>query len=149
MTSWADAIEEDEDIPPPLPQLKPRLAPPAPDPAEIPGPTHPPSRPAPPAPAPAETPLPTHPPYVAFVGNLPPSASEVQIRELFAALSIEPTGVRLPVDKGTDRHKGFAYVTFADGPTLSSALAAHGHEVMVRAVSHTPRVRCGASRLRT
>lgn len=82
--------------------------------------------------APARAPgLPTQGPFVAYVGNLPFTATEADVRELFGALSIEPTGVKLPIEKGTDKHKGFAYVTFVDGQTLINSLGAHGREVQV------------------
>ncbi|KAG8459415.1 hypothetical protein KFE25_013051 [Diacronema lutheri] len=92
-----------------------------------------PSGPAPAARLAAPVTLPERPPFVAYVSNLPFSSSEADVRALFGALAIEPTGVRLPVEKGSDKHKGFAYVTFQDGPTLLAALHANGGAVQGRA----------------
>ena len=128
---WADA--EEEELPPVRPSA---TAPQAGPPAGV--QQHRADRPqqhqhAPAARAPGAPGIPPNGPFTAFVGNLPFTATEADVRELFGALSIEPTGVKLPIDKDTDKHKGFAYVTFADGQTLINSLGAHGREVQVRA----------------
>jgi cold-inducible RNA-binding protein len=48
-----------------------------------------------------------------FVGNLPYSASEADLRAHFAAVA-EPSHVVMPVDRETGRPRGFAFVEFAD-----------------------------------
>jgi RNA recognition motif-containing protein len=48
-----------------------------------------------------------------FIGNLPYSASEADLRAHFAAIA-EPTHVVMPVDRETGRPRGFAFVEFAD-----------------------------------
>lgn len=135
MSSWADATEE-EPIPPPLPQ------------------SHPPSAQCPPVLAPEPRPavaVPDRPPFCAYVANLPFSATEADVRALFGTLSVQPTGVRLPTDKGSDKHKGFAYCTFQDAPTLLTAIGANGVDVQVsarrdgcglRTGAHAPLARC-------
>lgn len=48
-----------------------------------------------------------------FIGNLPYSASEADLRAHFAAVA-EPSHVAMPVDRDTGRPRGFAFVEFAD-----------------------------------
>src|SRR4051812_20552369 len=48
-----------------------------------------------------------------FIGNLPYSASEADLRPHFAAIA-EPSHVVMPVDRETGRPRGFAFVEFAD-----------------------------------
>ena len=48
-----------------------------------------------------------------FIGNLPYSASEADLRAHFAPIG-EPTHVVMPVDRETGRPRGFAFVEFAD-----------------------------------
>jgi RNA recognition motif-containing protein len=48
-----------------------------------------------------------------FIGNLPYSASEADLRAHFSALA-EPTHVVMPVDRETGRPRGFAFVEFAE-----------------------------------
>jgi RNA recognition motif-containing protein len=48
-----------------------------------------------------------------FIGNLPYSASEADLRAHFAAVA-EPSHVAMPVDRETGRPRGFAFVEFAD-----------------------------------
>jgi len=57
-----------------------------------------------------------------FVGNLPYSASEAEIRAHFATLS-EPQHVAMPVDRETGRPRGFAFVEFADREVAEAAIA--------------------------
>jgi cold-inducible RNA-binding protein len=56
-----------------------------------------------------------------FVGNLPYSASEAEIRAHFATLA-EPSHVAMPVDRETGRPRGFAFVEFADRETAENAI---------------------------
>lgn len=48
-----------------------------------------------------------------FIGNLPYSASEAELRAHFAPVA-EPSHVVMPVDRETGRPRGFAFVEFAD-----------------------------------
>ena len=48
-----------------------------------------------------------------FIGNLPYSASEADLRAHFAAVA-EPSHVAMPVDRETGRPRGFAFVEFTD-----------------------------------
>jgi cold-inducible RNA-binding protein len=48
-----------------------------------------------------------------FIGNLPYSASEADLRAHFSVIA-EPTHVVMPVDRETGRPRGFAFVEFAD-----------------------------------
>jgi RNA recognition motif-containing protein len=48
-----------------------------------------------------------------FIGNLPYSASEADLRAHFSAVA-EPTHVVMPVDRETGRPRGFAFVEFAE-----------------------------------
>jgi cold-inducible RNA-binding protein len=48
-----------------------------------------------------------------FIGNLPYSASEADLRSHFAPIA-EPSHVVMPVDRETGRPRGFAFVEFAD-----------------------------------
>ena len=48
-----------------------------------------------------------------FIGNLPYSASEADLRAHFAAIA-EPSHIVMPVDRETGRPRGFAFVEFAD-----------------------------------
>ena len=48
-----------------------------------------------------------------FIGNLPYSASEADLRAHFAAIA-EPSHVVMPTDRETGRPRGFAFVEFAD-----------------------------------
>jgi RNA recognition motif-containing protein len=48
-----------------------------------------------------------------FIGNLPYSASEADLRAHFAALA-EPSHVVMPVDRETGRPRGFAFVEFTE-----------------------------------
>lgn len=47
-----------------------------------------------------------------FVGNLPYSATEADLREYFSAVA-PPTSIAVPVDRETGRPRGFAFVEFA------------------------------------
>ena len=58
-----------------------------------------------------------------FVGNLPFSATEDQLRTLFAAHG-EVTSVSIVKDKFTDRSRGFAFVEMANGDQATAAIAA-------------------------
>jgi RNA recognition motif-containing protein len=56
-----------------------------------------------------------------FIGNLPYSASEAELREHLALVG-EPTSVVLPVDRETGRPRGFAFVDYADRAVAEEAI---------------------------
>jgi RNA recognition motif-containing protein len=56
------------------------------------------------------------------VGNLPYSADEQQLRELFAAFG-EVVDVRVVTDRDSGRSKGFAFVEMATDEAASKAIA--------------------------
>lgn len=58
-----------------------------------------------------------------YVGNLPFSVSEDQIRDLFAGYGT-PESVRLITDRETGRPKGFGFVEFANDDEARNAMSA-------------------------
>ncbi len=64
-----------------------------------------------------------------FVGNLPFSATEAQLSELFSQHG-EVVSANIVKDKFTDRPRGFAFVEMATGEAATAAIAAlNGHEL--------------------
>merc|ERR1712063_21341 len=61
-----------------------------------------------------------------FVGNLPWSASEDEIREFFGDLEI--SDLRMMTDQQTGNFKGFCYVDFADQQNAEKAFALAGSD---------------------
>jgi RNA recognition motif-containing protein len=60
-----------------------------------------------------------------FVGNLPFSATEGQLNELFAKHG-EVTSTSVVKDRMTDRSRGFAFVEMATSEAATAAIAALG-----------------------
>jgi RNA recognition motif-containing protein len=58
-----------------------------------------------------------------FVGNLPFSATEEQLRDLFAQHG-EVTSAEIVKDRFTERSRGFAFVEMADDAAATAAVAA-------------------------
>jgi RNA recognition motif-containing protein len=58
-----------------------------------------------------------------YVGNLPFTATEDQIRDLFAGYGT-PESVRLITDRETGRAKGFGFVEFANDDEARNAMSA-------------------------
>lgn len=54
-----------------------------------------------------------HPPSRLFVGNLPYDATEVEVKNLFAAVG-SVVSVSLPIERESGRPRGFAFVDFAE-----------------------------------
>ena len=58
-----------------------------------------------------------------YVGNLPFSATEAELRELFAQYG-DVTDVHLPMDREMGRPRGFAFVTMGDATAMNNAIRA-------------------------
>ena len=56
-----------------------------------------------------------------FIGNLPYSATEAELREHLSSVG-EPASVVLPVDRETGRPRGFAFVDYADRAVAEEAI---------------------------
>jgi RNA recognition motif-containing protein len=56
-----------------------------------------------------------------FIGNLPYSATEAELREHLSSVGA-PTSVVLPVDRETGRPRGFAFVDYADRAVAEEAI---------------------------
>lgn len=70
-----------------------------------------------------------------FVGNLPFSATEDQLRGLFSAHG-EVTAVNIITDRFTNRSRGFAFVEMSDDAAAAAAIAAlNQHELDGRALT--------------
>ena len=60
-----------------------------------------------------------------YVGNLPFSATETELRDLFAAHGTVES-VRLMTDRDTGRPRGFGFVEMADGDAVRAIQALNG-----------------------
>jgi RNA recognition motif-containing protein len=56
-----------------------------------------------------------------FIGNLPYSASEAELRQHLSSVG-EPSQVVLPVDRETGRPRGFAFVDYAERAVAEAAI---------------------------
>ncbi|ORX72964.1 RNA-binding domain-containing protein [Linderina pennispora] len=74
--------------------------------------------------------FPTNPPFTSFVGNLPFSVDEDQLRDFFSGV----TTVRLIRDHATERLKGFGYVEFETLEDLKQAVEKDGAEFSGRQI---------------
>jgi RNA recognition motif-containing protein len=63
-----------------------------------------------------------------YIGNLPYSADETQLRELFGADGRTVTSVKIMLDRETGRPRGFAFVEFATAEEAAAAMAALNHK---------------------
>jgi cold-inducible RNA-binding protein len=68
-----------------------------------------------------------------YVGNLPYTINEAQLRDLFAQYG-EIQELALITDRDTGQPKGFAFITFASQQAAEMALAQNGKEVGGRAL---------------
>ena len=65
-----------------------------------------------------------------FVGNLPFSAEEQQIRELFERNDLTVEGVKLITDRDTGRPRGFGFVEMGSSEDADKAIQAlNGYEM--------------------
>jgi len=70
-----------------------------------------------------------------YVGNLPFSATELDVRELFSQHG-DVTDIHLPMDRESGRPRGFAFVTMAAAEQMTSAIKAlHGIDFQGRALT--------------
>lgn len=70
-----------------------------------------------------------------FVGNLPFSATEAQLTELFGKHG-EVSSAAIVKDKFTDRSRGFGFVEMATSEAATAAISAlNGHEMDGRALT--------------
>lgn len=56
-----------------------------------------------------------------FVGNLPYSATEADLREYFSTVA-PPSSIAVPVDRETGRPRGFAFIEYADSDKAHEAI---------------------------
>lgn len=71
-----------------------------------------------------------------YVGNLPFSASEAQIRELFVQNGREVVEVKLVTDRETGRPRGFGFVEMGSSKDAERAIAdLNGHSLDGRALT--------------
>ena len=63
-----------------------------------------------------------------FVGNLPFSANENDLQEMFEQFG-EIDEIRVITDRETGRSRGFAFVTFTEKEAADSALAMNGKDL--------------------
>jgi len=56
-----------------------------------------------------------------FIGNLPYSATEAELREHLSSVGV-PTSVVLPIDRETGRPRGFAFVDYAERAIAEEAI---------------------------
>ena len=68
-----------------------------------------------------------------YVGNLPFSATEAEVRDLFAAHGTVES-VRLMTDRDTGRPRGFGFVEMADGDAARAIQALNGTDFGGRAL---------------
>lgn len=71
-----------------------------------------------------------------YVGNLPFTADEQQVRELFAQNGRTVTEVKLVTDRETGRLRGFGFVEMGSGEEADAAIRAmHGKDFGGRALT--------------
>lgn len=66
-----------------------------------------------------------------FIGNIPYSTTESELESLFQQFGSIET-VKIPIDKKTNRVRGFAFVTFATTEAAEGALSLNGHTLSGR-----------------
>jgi cold-inducible RNA-binding protein len=69
-----------------------------------------------------------------FVGNLPHSTTDEQLRELFVPFGT-PESVKVITDRDTGQSKGFGFVEFGDAEEARRAMSLNGKEVGGRALT--------------
>eukprot|EP01114_Cavostelium_apophysatum_P024625 TRINITY_DN969_c0_g3_i1.p1 TRINITY_DN969_c0_g3~~TRINITY_DN969_c0_g3_i1.p1 ORF type:complete len:559 (+),score=92.46 TRINITY_DN969_c0_g3_i1:62-1738(+) len=71
--------------------------------------------------------------FIAFVGNLPFSTTENDLRRFFE-VKCRILNIRIPLEFKTKRPKGFAYVEFRDAQSLNEAIKLNGQIVQGRRI---------------
>jgi RNA recognition motif-containing protein len=69
-----------------------------------------------------------------FVGNLPRSTTDDQLRQLFAPFGT-PDSVKVITDRDTGQSKGFGFVEFADAEQAKAAMSLNGKDFGGRALT--------------
>lgn len=71
-----------------------------------------------------------------YVGNLPFSVTEADLRQAFAAKGHEISEVKMVLDRDTGQPRGFAFVEVATDAGASQAIASlNGHDLQGRAIT--------------
>ncbi|MEI6242037.1 MAG: RNA-binding protein [Chlamydiota bacterium] len=65
-----------------------------------------------------------------YVGNLPPSFSEQELKDLFAALEVNVISAKLITDRETGRFKGFGFVELSSTDEGQKAITALNGKVI-------------------
>jgi RNA recognition motif-containing protein len=69
-----------------------------------------------------------------FVGNLPHSTTDDQLRELFVQFG-PPDSVKVITDRDTGRSKGFGFVEYANAEHAQAAMSLNGKDFGGRALT--------------
>jgi RNA recognition motif-containing protein len=69
-----------------------------------------------------------------YVGNLPYSISDDQLRDMFAKYGV-PDSATVIMDRSSGQSKGFGFVEFGDAEVAKAALALNGTDFGGRAVT--------------
>ena len=69
-----------------------------------------------------------------FVGNLPHSITDDQLRELFVPFGT-PESAKVITDRDTGQSKGFGFVEFANAEEAKKAMSMNGKDVGGRALT--------------
>lgn len=70
-----------------------------------------------------------------YVGNLPFSATEAELRDIFGQHG-EVTDVSIMMDRDTGRSRGFAFVSMGDAAAMNAAIkSVHGYSMGGRALT--------------
>lgn len=71
-----------------------------------------------------------------YVGNLPYSSTEAELRDMFAATGDDVAEVKVVLDRDTGRPRGFAFVEMATDAGAQKAIEAlNGKDIQGRALS--------------
>ena len=76
--------------------------------------------------------------YSAFVGNLAPHTSDVDLATFFTHHGFNVTSARIALDKFTGKPKPFGFIDFADAESLANAIRLDGVEINGRPMKVDP-----------
>lgn len=71
--------------------------------------------------------------HTIFIGNLPFSTQKAELQEAFEKFG-SITEIHIPVDRQTNKSRGFAFVTFETAEASQEALNMNGHEMNGRTI---------------